>query len=84
MLGILVLSAGKVIIFCEHKFGILEDSSHILLIVGAELALLGQHVHPVERLLNFSFEFCLGPRFAGLFPDGFDDGDVVFVEVVGK
>ena len=74
----------KVIIFCEHNFGILKDSSHILLVVGAELALLSQHVHPVERLLDFSFEFCLGAGFSGLFPDGFDDGDVVFVEVVGE
>ena len=84
MLGILVLGSVKVIIFCEHKFGILKNSSHILLVIGAELALLGQHVHPVERLLNLSFQFCLGCRFAGLLPDGFDDRDVVFVEVVGE
>ena len=73
-----------VVVTGKHELSILENPLHILLFVGGELALLGKGTHSAEALFDLCIKLCLGRVIYCFFVDGFDAGDVVFVEIVGE
>lgn len=72
------------IILREYQFSVLQHFLRIDLVVGVKLALVGEIGHCFEYLSQFTLDLSLLPRVLALIEDGFDETDVVLIEIKCK
>jgi hypothetical protein len=72
------------IILGEHQFRVIQYGLGIGCIIGRYPILVGQLSHDLEGLLDLGLQLCSFGEVFGLFEDGLDDAEVVFVEVEGE
>ena len=74
----------KMVILRKHQLSIVKNSFRIFLVILADLGFSPELPHDSKGLFDFFPELFLIWPTGSVFVDGFDNADVVFIEVKGK